>query len=779
MANEVNSFTETVQQLIEQTNIALEFASKTNKSLTTQEDSVKIYTEEEDPITGDSSIVTYSIPSYNKTINQVNNLQLTMDTFIKGDGKILLGDGTNGGTYREVKTIPVAIAPPKIINVNSPTSFSIKSNWFFESLMFPQLIISFDLKNKIDDRSDRVLVRRLIFDNTSDTETQWFLDNIASNPNLSYYDTISLLNSNNKKYWLDEETQNLPLFTRPYSGSFNITDKKTYDNKEWYVLNTLNYGIPSDEPLVKNLQLAVGDYLRYENTTFKIDQINVAENRIHVIPKVGMDSPTIGGVGFEMHSLPFTKKIIELPVGYNECNSIFIKGINDDYNLIADEWSNAVSFYSNELIIEGGVTTLESYYFNFVVDFGKQMEGQAKENAIPAYFGVNPDAPIINTNQFEVKQINTQINASLDATSIKNTQSQIESAKTGINSLKITLAQQKAELVESSDVADREDLQKKINANVSKLSNLTVQYQSLVKSLATLAYENDAVLSNPKYRLRGFFEIPEGKTITNNDQESIQEIIQFDVAYRYLKLDNTGTALDTFIYIDTSTGQSITGTFTDWTITQSPIKSRSYNETLKKYEWDDESIADGGKANINQVDIPIQKGEKVQLKIRSISEAGWPSNSLKSEWSSTIISEFPANLTGSNSVFNILLDAQAEEANIKLEETLNAAGIYTHLQDGFPNPSAGADGTYFKHRSKFIAYDLSSKDIEGIVTKISTIDLQSQLDNLSNKTNITLSKPAVITSGYQQLSGTLQQLLQAMVNADPSIYTEFESLLSV
>jgi hypothetical protein len=28
--------------------------------------------------------------------------------------------------------------------------------------------------------------------------------------------------------------------------------------------------------------------------------------------------------------------------------------------------------------------------------------------------------------------------------------------------------------------------------------------------------------------------------------------------------------------------------------------------------------------NINQIDIPIQKGERVEIKARSISEAGYP-----------------------------------------------------------------------------------------------------------------------------------------------------------
>ena len=49
------------------------------------------------------------------------------------------------------------------------------------------------------------------------------------------------------------------------------------------------------------------------------------------------------------------------------------------------------------------------------------------------------------------------------------------------------------------------------------------------------------------------------------------------------------------------------------------------------FDWKIENVADGSEININQIDIPITKGEKVEIKIRSISEAGYPDNPLKSD----------------------------------------------------------------------------------------------------------------------------------------------------
>jgi hypothetical protein len=753
--NTVNSFTETVNNLVGQVNIALESLNQINASMTTQEDSVPLTIQQVDPLTGDSSTVTYSIPSFINVTNKLNAVTQTMDVFTKGEGVVLLKDGT----YREVKTVPVPISPAQITNVDSPTKFNVRTNWFFESMMFPQLIITFDLKGKIDDRSDRVLVKRVIFDNVTPTDTQWFLDNIIGKQ-LSYSDTITYLNTNNKNYFEDQEIQELPLFAKPYTGMFLITDKKTIDGKDWLFLDTLNYGVTSDTPVVKNIQLSVGDELRYNNSILKIDMINVSESRIHVIPLVGLETPTVS-FSFEIYTEPFQHKYTQIPVGFDECDIIFIKGINDDFNLLADSWSTSIPFYTNNLILTNSTTTLENYYNNFVSDFGRQLEGQAREKFVPAYFGVIPDAPIFTADQFAVSQINTQLNAAIDTDSVKSTQTQIESTKTIINSLKSTIAQQKAELVSLTDPSQRSDLQSKIDANTSELSKRTVEYQSLVKSLATLAYENNTVVSNPKYRARGFFNIPSPKIPTNQPNAIPQEVISFDIAYRYLKLDGTASSLNNYTFTDPSTGQTFRGVFTDWIIIQSAVKEKVYDSSLGLYKWINSSISDGDIVNINQVDLPIQKGEILQLKIRSISEAGYPLNPLKSDWSSPVNIQFPANLSTSDQVNTILTDAVSEENTIALQQTLDSTGLTTHIDDSTPNPSS-TNGSFFKHQSSNLAYTQNTKSHNGVITLSQTGNLQNFIDNLPTLTNILIVDPC-----SNQYTTTLQLVVQEIVRNLP------------
>ncbi len=760
-----NSFTQNVIDLTKNINMALASMEAMNESLTTENDTVNIEVEGTDPVTGDPSTYTYAIPSYPYILSQLNRITNTVDTFVSGNGVVLLNDGT----YREVSTVTVAKSPAEITQVSAPSKFKTRSNWFFEDMIFPQLYVEFDLKGKIDDRSDRVVVKRVIFDNFNDEETQWFKDTFIGQT-YTYEQVLNILATNGKRYWEDDQVQNLPLLPTPYTGEFLIINRGVINNEEWFYFDTLNYALTTDFTPVNNLELKVGDQLRYNDSLYRIAKIEVTEKRVQLTPLVGLGKPSINNY-FNIYSTPFEEKLIDIAVGYDECNILFFKGVNDDFNIIADSWGECVNFYTNDLVLEGTTTSFQSYYFSYVSDFGRQFEGQAKERFVPAYYGQIPTVPSITTDMFAVKQINTQMNAALDTESIKNTQTQIESTKTIINSLKTTIAQQKAQLVELTDPAARADLNSKITANINDLSKKTIEYQSLVRSLATVAYENSAVMADPKYRVRGFFPIPDPVGIPP------QQIIQFEYAYRYLKLDNTGISLDTYQYSDPSTGQLIRGTFTDWNIVQTNILQKVYDASTETYTWKEESIADGEVNNINQVDIPITKGEKVQLKIRSISEAGWPSNPLKSDWSEPLIIEFPSNLEGSDQVVNILSDAATEETTIKLDETLNSAGVYTHLNDSVPNPNSGT-GTYFKHQANGLAFDIKQKDKDGVVSTVKTTDLQTQLESLTPNTYLTVTRPSGSLSSYQQLTGTLQQFFQAIVNADPSIYGDFEDLLT-
>ena len=189
-------------------------------------------------------------------------------------------------------------------------------------------------------------------------------------------------------------------------------------------------------------------------------------------------------------------------------------------------------------------------------------------------------------------------------------------------------------------------------------------------------------IANPRY------DVEEGE---NNVGK--QQIIGFETMYRYLHMDETGQTLNTFDYTN-SNNIIETGVFTDWNLSVSPFLEKAYNDETDSYDWINEKV-DGTHISINQIDVPIRSGEKVEIKVRSISEAGYPYNPLKSDWSNSVIISFPDNLTSDDSVTAVLDTVRNDMTSVILQETLSAAGIYTHLADS---------NSVYKHSAENIEY---------------------------------------------------------------------------
>lgn len=267
------------------------------------------------------------------------------------------------------------------------------------------------------------------------------------------------------------------------------------------------------------------------------------------------------------------------------------------------------------------------------------------------------------------------------------------------------------------------------------MNNLQTTYSTLVDSFQTIVKENSAVTTEPKYHIRGFFPIPEYRYSDGSTGGRVEEIIGFDIAYRYIKEDGTATQLNTFSYT-ASDGTEYTGTFTDWVIEQGPMKTKIRNTETGLSEWRAENIADGTETNINQIDIAISKGEKVEIKVRSISEAGYPDNPLRSDWSNSIVMDFPSTLATGNEIADLIQKVNDDALTLTIQNTLDSIGVGTHLDDTTPN-SNSVNGIYFKHMAKYIAYEEKGVSEAG-TTIVNTISLQDKIDEIGGSVDTVL-----------------------------------------
>ena len=696
-----NSYAENLKKLTESSADIIAIASGINEAMAGNDAEVNI---SED----------MSLPSFSNIVKRVERAENTISKFTQGKGVV----ETDDGTYRKIKVTNVSRPPEAISSLTFSNVFSIDPNWFFESLQYPRCTVSIDLTDKIDEDSDRVYVARIILDRSNTDILDYYNTNIANKP-VGYAALITMLEKDGITYKEDKDEIKLPLTYEKYYGEFRIVNTKLIqDNKGvsrlWYFLDTLSYSEVNEAGIAVSTGniLSVNDKVRFNNSLYSVLEVDQSQNCVRLGYDIGYETLGNGDI-LEFYNAPFSSKVVNIGIGINEIDIVYVKGINEEYNLIAKDWSNPISFITNDLVFDGNANiTFEEYYSKNVADFGKSWIAQIKEGQIHAYNGSTPRAPVINVDDLQVVQINTQLDATLDKETYNKLTSEIAQTKSNISAVRTTIATNKDLLIQSSDEDVRKNIQNIINSDTETLNSLTTQYNSLVEELNTLLNETGVINYSPKYHIRGFFAIPE--------PVNEQQVIGFDIMYRYLHTDETGIKLNTYEYTD-SNDIVQTGVFTDWNIVESSLLEKVFDVENDRFIWKNESSADGSKININQIDIPIRNGEKVEIKVRSISEAGYPSNPLKSSWSQSVIISFPDNLTSDDTVTTILDSVKSDMTAVVLQETMSAAGVYTHLADG--------NSTY-KHTAKNISYTDSSTD-ENSVTTLTEMSLQDKVDALS------------------------------------------------
>ena len=707
MAN-LNTLSENMSQLTKSVNETLSLINGYTEASSSNDSTVEVKL-------ADGSTVT--MPSYGNVAKRLGRVEDTMAAFVQGSGVV----ETDDGTFRKVQVTTVPKSPKRIESVANVTTFNADANWIFEDFMFPKCVISVDLKNQIDDNSDRVYVNRVILDYTNYDVEQYYRDNIMGTT-ISYASLIESLNTDGIPYTEDIEELSLPLTFEKYYGNFVIQSVKNEDGELWYYLDTINYKQVdiNGNIISSSYRLSVGDYIRYNDSLFKIAKIDQASKKVTIEYSVGFESPAVGAE-FSVYNEPFADKTVKIGIGIDEINIIYIKGVNENYNILSKDWSDPIMFISNELTYGNTDTTLQKFYNENVMDFGKELIARAKEGRVSAYNGERPNTPELSLDYLKVVQINTQLNATLESETYTNLVSSIYTAKSSIEDLRKSISSDKEKLIKSTDADERTKIQNNINNNTTTLSTETTKYNSLVEELNTMLNENGAIGYSPKYHVRGFFPIPEPKYSDETTKTGKQEIIGFDIMYRYVHTDETGTELSTFKYKNGDSKDETSAVFSDWCITTSQIREQIFDEDLDMYVWKDNNVSDGNEININQIDIPIRSGEKVQIKVRAISEAGYPSNPLKSEWSNIVTVGFPDNLTANDAVTATIDNAKNDLTSVVLQETMSAAGVYTHLDD--------SDDKY-KHQADRICVSYRDKNAQD-QTKILTVSLKDFLNMMT------------------------------------------------
>jgi len=761
-----NTLSSVVDNLIKLQRNNSEILSKLSDIINSEADTVELKIED---ISNDT-IRTVSLPSMGSVLKELERQDQNIKQLAglgDSDASVRLPDGT----YRTITKSSLEKAADDLTNIDVPTAFNNKNNWFFESFLNPYLYVAYNFGEQINPYTKKVSSQKFILNLDTDGKLSIFNENYKGESNIDYNDFIDNIIGNGIEYALDEDVIDLPPVEPRYYGNFSVirvfeqTEDVEIDGVSAtkknlkFQLDKLTYN-DKNSTLLETQQLKIGDSLLVnkndKNTRYYITNIDFETTTVSVNLAEGYDSVNIGADNLSYYNTTPIIPEVQIGVGFNEYIVQFIKPIDPESNQPSNNWSPGVGFYSSELTISdnGVIKTLDTYYNESVVDFGAHLLSIANENIPPSSKAVVPNrvefSATENPEELQVVQINkhlTEVQSNQDIEALnreKNSlKSEIQQLDENIKSLRYDISTK----TYKTDVERQTDKNKLVSLIEERATTETL-YNTTVNDIITKANDKSTTAAAGKYRIRGFFNIPLEQTAIDG---SIQDIIQFAVEYRYLTKGGSANTLDEFKRTNND-GTETQGVYSQWVPTKTPLRERLYDPTNGSYYWAPQDNENGDAVNINQLDIPIRENEAVEIRIKSISEAGYPSNPVESEYSDVIRVDFPDSLGVSKSVLSIAKEASDEQVAIKLQEDLVAKGVDEHIADQFTQ-----NDTFYAHQ----AFNIASGQLTEERNVISVYDLlakmQAEIDILKAQVNKTLG--VLIVKVEDDLGN--QQIVQA------------------
>ena len=419
MAGTQNSISSLVAQFLRLQKNSLEIINGLNEVAVSTNDTVTIEFLDEQGLPQNQNIPSYGF--LRGEIQRIDNNIQSLAGISDSSATVRNPDGTYSQIY---KSEPLK-EPARLTNLAVPSTFDVKDNWFFESFLTPLLYINVNVTGQVPVAADRIVVKRIIANTTTDTQKNYFDTSLKGRNDLSYNQFIQSLTDNGIGYFVDESIEQLPLRTIRFVGGFSVTSyyddlvtitdasgNQFQETRRNYKLDKLTY-TDTLSTFVDGRSLNVGDQIATQDgTLYQVTSVNRDQSSIQAKRISGYQPITIGANTLSIASTDFGPRYAQVNIGYNERQGIFFKAIDDNFNIVGAVWSTGIVFWSNELQTKnsnGQVVNLEAYYLSEVSDLGKIFLGAAKENKVPAIEGLVPTAPVIDQSNFKVVQINKQV----------------------------------------------------------------------------------------------------------------------------------------------------------------------------------------------------------------------------------------------------------------------------------------------------------------------------------------------------------------------------------
>jgi hypothetical protein len=657
---------------------------------------------------GDQTII--NVPSFGYLKGQIEDIKTNFETLLSVNNNVIGIKSSNGDVRKfELKKTSQLISDlEKVENstLNVPSQFRVKNNWFFESFLNPLLYVGLDISSILTDDIDQFAVKRIIINAVNNDDAANFFDQNYKGVNDILLSDLRIdLDANSIDYFEDDNIVDVDVAINRFRGSFDVlrifTEEDNSGNssiiRRRYKLSTLTYTDSFLETINTRI-LAEGDILLTSgDSEYRVVSVNKTNTEVVLERIFGIESITIGANILKIKPFPFRSRELKVNVGYNEREIIFIKPISKSKNLTIDTYSRGVAIFTNELIIplqDDSQTTLERYYNNFVSDFGLILLSMAKEKKLPAIIGQKPLPPVLNELNFKVVQIDSHIQDSQNITALNSTIKEKAQVEKEVQEVNKKIESLKAKIIAVAKTPqESKRLEKELSETFASRNEKITNLSTLVTNATLQINTTPQFVNRKKYSVRGFWPIPAPISTVYGPQN----VVQFKYRFRYLSQSGNQPAANQQNFIDLD-GASKSATFSPWEERLTKPRVKELDPQTGLYKWTDEIVSDADQVNTNQLDIPIRKGEIVEIQIKSLSEAGWPDNAVESDWSESIQVTFPEEISSEEEGTVISQKLFADQTRLDFEKSLISRGIDTHVANQFTTGER-----FFAHKAEDIA----------------------------------------------------------------------------
>lgn len=681
-------------------NNAINILGAIEQSLTTSSPEIEVTVSDTD-----DSLTSIRIPSYLYLENKVENIQNTIDNLfnIPDEGEAWF---LKGNESYKLNVLRANSAPNQPSADYNSAIAGISASNILKDLVNPKTFLRLDVSG-IPENVYELLMKKIIFyDKTT------FDNVVGNNTTIPYNECKSLMYGLTKGVDYDEydSTLRMPIKNEHYSSEFKITsilndglpwkDPNTGKYRYKIVVDTMHY--TSVEDTANDYTIVVNDILALSNssTTYVVKSINNATNELEIEESTGhatlLTYSENSNMKLSIYNEDYSEfSYIDIPLEENQYIVVFISSLwNNIRSVLSDGYVFDLSTVM--MVNKDGTPMLDNngtqysyirYYNEFCNNIGDLIDGISKTaySQLTNYTVseldklVNSDdaksaaSKAINTDTIlKVVAINKHLTDDLSTEDLINLHNQ----KNEINSMLQTCQSNIDQVYSTMLTTDfsqnvtitQESLQEKIQGYYTERLSLQKQLNAVIDNINS---KSDSVnLSDTKYRIRG---IADSTYIDSFISEfNNVSVIGIDVEYRY-KTTNKDTA--TLTTINNST-------FTDWNKLSTIEKDRKlvFNDTGYYLQFDDQNqIANTIKWN--QIDIPIQYGEDVVVRLRFKYSVGQPFINLYSPWSDELTVVFPEEFAENTEISTILETNEKDTVTATFNKTLIDEGYTEHIQN--------------------------------------------------------------------------------------------------